>query len=133
MRKLSALGTVACLFAVTVWLLTGCATVYKEKTTNVSFNSEPSGARIYVDGKLRGITPIKMWLESKHVYEVKFRKKGFETKTYTITNHISPIWVIIDVIYGIVPVIVDAQTGAWKSLDEDNINVIMERRTKGKK
>ena len=37
-----------------------------------------------------------------------------------------PLWIILDVISEIVPVIIDAATGAWYELDQKNINAILE-------
>lgn len=127
MRKLSLFGTVACFFAATALLFNGCATIFKGTSNNVDFSSDPSGAKVYVNGYLMGTTPVKLKLESKKVYYIEFKKEGFETKTFTITNHVGVGWVIFDVLGGLVPVVVDAATGAWYSLDQDNINAILER------
>jgi len=127
MKRLSVFGIVACFFVITMLLLNGCASIFKGTSNNVNFNSDPSGAKVYVNGYLMGKTPIKLKLESKKVYNIEFKKEGFETQTYTITNHVGVGWVILDVFGGLVPVIVDAATGAWYSLDQDNINAILEK------
>ena len=127
MKKRAVFGSIACLFAVTVWLLSGCATVFKGTSNNVNFSSDPSVAKVYVNGHLMGTTPVKLKLESKKVYHIEFKKEGFETKTFTITNHVGVGWVILDIVLGLVPVIVDAATGAWYELDQDNINAILEK------
>lgn len=108
-------------------LIIGCASIFKGTATNVDFNSDPQGAKVYVNGNLMGNTPSKIKLESKKVYQIEFKKDGFETKTFTITNHVGAGWIILDVIFGLVPVIVDAATGAWYDLDQDNINAILEK------
>ena len=127
MKKRAVFGSIACLFAVMVWLLSGCATVFKGTSNNVNFSSDPSAAKVYVNGYLMGSTPVKLKLESKKVYQIEFKKEGFETKTFTITNHVGVGWVILDIVLGLVPVIVDAATGAWYELDQDNINAILEK------
>ena len=126
MKRLLLFGTVACFFAVTVLLLNGCATIFKGTSSNVDFSSDPSGAKVYVNGNLMGITPVKLKLESKKVYNIEFKKEGFETKTFTITNHVGVGWVILDIFGGLIPVVVDAATGAWYSLDQDSVNAILE-------
>ncbi|MDH5409505.1 MAG: PEGA domain-containing protein [Gammaproteobacteria bacterium] len=127
MKKRAVFGSIACLFAVMVWLLSGCATVFKGTSNNVNFSSDPSAAKVYVNGFLMGTTPVKLKLESKKVYQIEFKKEGFETKTFTITNHVGVGWVILDIVLGLVPVIVYAATGAWYELDQDNINAILEK------
>lgn len=127
MRRLAIVGTVACFLAVIALLFNGCATIFKGTSSNVDFSSDPSGAKVYVNGYLMGTTPVKLKLESKKVYHIEFKKEGYETKTFTITNHVGVGWVILDIFGGLVPVIVDASTGAWYSLDQDNVNAILEK------
>lgn len=48
---------------------------------------------------------------------------------------ISPImsgagWIVLDVLAGLVPIIVDAATGAWYGLDQDNVNAVLEKQQK---
>jgi len=127
MKRSSVFGVFACFFSVTVLLINGCATIFKGTSDNVNFSSEPSGAKVYVNGSLMGTTPVKLKLESKRVYYIEFKKEGFDTKTFTITNHVGVGWIILDILGGLVPVIVDASTGAWYSLDQDNVNAILEK------
>ena len=108
-------------------LLSSCATIIKGNSENVNFNSDPQRAELWVNGHNMGQTPIELKLESKKTYTVEFRKEGFATVTKTITNHVGAGWVILDVIFGLVPVIVDAATGAWYSFDQKNINAILEK------
>jgi hypothetical protein len=74
-----------------------------------------------------GTTPIRLKLESKRTYIIEFKKEGYETKVFTITNHVGVGWVILDVIGGLIPVVVDAITGAWYELDQDAVNAILEK------
>lgn len=115
-----------CLFAMMIWLVSGCASVFKGTSTNVDVSSDPSGAKVYVNGHLMGKTPVTLKLESKKVYHLEFQKEGYETKAYTITNHVGVGWVVLDVIFGLVPVVVDAATGAWYELDQDSVNALLE-------
>jgi hypothetical protein len=126
-NKLTVFGTTVCLFIISVCLLIGCASIFKGTSTNVDFSSDPYGAKVYVNGNLMGTTPVKLKLESKKVYNIEFKKEGFETKTFTITNHVGAGWIILDILGGLVPVVIDAVTGAWYNLDQDNVNVILEK------
>jgi len=69
---------------------------------------------------------LALKLESKKTYTIEFKKEGYETKSYNITNHVGAGWIILDVLAGLVGVIVDAATGAWYSLDQKNVNAILE-------
>ena len=122
LRLLPRLG----LCVVIVWLVAGCATVFQGTSTNVDVSSDPSGAKVYVNGHQMGTTPVTLRLETKHVYHLEFKKEGFETKSYTITNHVGVGWVVLDVILGLIPVVVDAATGAWYELDQECVNALLE-------
>jgi CRISPR/Cas system-associated exonuclease Cas4 (RecB family) len=114
MRKFLVLGL--------VFLLAGCATLFKGTSEEVSFGSNPVGAEIYIDGKLMGKTPAAFQLITKKVYVIEF-KLGDKTKTVNLNNKVGAGWIILDVLAGLVPVIIDAATGAWYSFDMKSVNV----------
>lgn len=125
-KMLIKFGITFCLFFISLNLLIGCATIFKGSHNAVDFSSEPPGAKVYVNGFLMGTTPVKLKLESKRTYTVEFKKEGYETRTSTLTNHVGAGWIILDVIGGLVPVIVDAATGAWYELDQEAVNAVLE-------
>jgi hypothetical protein len=114
------------LIALTVFSMS-CATVFKGNHSRVGFTSEPRGAKVYVDGAYMGDTPIRLKLESRHDYTIEFVQEGYKTKAFHLTNHIGPGWVVLDVILGLVPVLVDAVTGSWYDLDQKHLNAVLER------
>lgn len=109
------------------FLLSSCATIFKGTSERVTFNSEPSSAKVYVNGHLMGSTPFKISLKSKDTYFVEFRKEGYETRTVYLSNSIGAGYVILDILFGLVPVIIDAATGSCYMLDQTYINVFMEK------
>ena len=104
-----------------------CATLFKGTTEEVRFSSEPQGAQVFINGALRGETPLSFKLECKKTYIIEFRKEGYKPRTYNIANHIGPGWIILDVFTGLIGIIVDASTGAWYSLDQKNVDAILEK------
>jgi len=115
-----------CFLVFSLSLILGCAAVFKGTSNNVDFSSEPEGAKVYVNGALMGSTPVNLKLESKRTYYIEFKKEGYQSKHFTLTNHVGVGWVILDVIFGIVPVVVDAATGSWYVLDQDYVNAALE-------
>lgn len=103
----------------------GCASILKGTSQEVFIVSEPSRAEVYIDGQLRGTTPLELKLETDETYVIEYRMDGYTTETFNISNSIGAGWIILDVVCGIVPVVVDAVTGAWYSLDEDNVSVVL--------
>ena len=117
--------------AIALFLLTSsCATLFKGTSSRVDFSSDPQGAKIYANGNYMGDTPIRLKLESKRTYNIEFRKEGYQTKTFNITNHVGAGWVVLDILAGLVPVIIDAATGAWYELDQKTVNAILEKQHK---
>ena len=127
MKKFSTVRAVFCFLAVFLLILSSCATIFKGNSNNVNFMSDPPGAKVYANGNLIGTTPIKLKLESKKVYHLEFKKEGYETKNFTITNHVGAGWIVLDVLFGLIPVIIDASTGSWYELDQSNINAVLEK------
>jgi len=125
MRKLVPFVASACVCALTLVLFSGCATIFKGASSEVFFYSEPAGAEVYVNGFRMGQTPVELKLESKKTYNIEFKKEGYETQTYVISNHVGVGWVVLDVIFGLIPVVVDAVTGSWYELDQSNVNAIL--------
>ena len=60
-------------------------------------------------------------------YIVEFKREGYETVTREIVNKVGAGWIVLDVLLGLVPVIVDAATGAWYHLNHTNLRVVLEK------
>ena len=104
----------------------GCATIFNDTSPPVSIGSEPAGADVYVDGNLLGRTPAVIELSTKSSHTVVFRKEGYADRTYLLQTHTGALWVVLDVLTGLIPIVIDAVTGDWQELNEDNINVVLE-------
>lgn len=130
MNRFKRIGVVMCFIASVSFTFYGCATVFKGGNQKIDFSSNPSGAKVYVNGQLMGTTPFEIKLESKKTYTIEFRKDGYENKTVVVTNSVGAGWIILDVLFGLVPIIVDAATGNWYNLDQDHVNAALEQQQK---
>lgn len=73
-------------------LVAGCVSVRDESasppsspaTATVDFLSKPGDAEVYVDGRFRGTTYVRLSLPAGD-YEIEMRLAGFETWTRTLT------------------------------------------------
>ncbi len=108
-------------------VVAGCATLFKGRNEKVAFNSNPVGADVYVNGVKMGTTPIELKLDARNSYTIEFRKEGFQSVTRQIQSGTAAGYVILDILGGLVPVIIDAATGAWSTLDTDNVNAALEK------
>lgn len=115
-----------------VILTGGCASILKGTNDRVYFCSSPSGASVYVDGAKIGITKVcyENYEDGKNVrfglsqelvcsksHLVEFRKEGYYSKQAFLNPQVGGDWIILDILCGLLPVLVDASTGAWNSLD----------------
>ncbi|EPX64447.1 putative lipoprotein [Cystobacter fuscus DSM 2262] len=108
-----------------VSLSVGCATLLAEKTNSIPIQSSPTHADVYIDGIKRGRTPLTLQLDPRRSYTLVFKKEGLEDKVFDLRNQVGVGWVILDVLLGVFPVIVDTGTGAWHSLEPSSVKVAM--------
>lgn len=111
--------------------LAGCATLFNKDTRlnkdtrPIALVSTPAGAEVWMNGQRRGVTPITLELDNHNSHTVTFRKEGHREIVCQLTASVGTGWVILDVLGGLVPIIVDAATGAWKSLDQESCNAAL--------
>ena len=106
--------------------LVGCATLFKQKSRTVAFDSDPQGAEIYINGNRMGKTPMPMNLSNLKAVTVTFKKEGYDDKTYIINTKVGGGWVVLDCLGGFIPVIIDAVTENWYNLDTDEVKVMLD-------
>lgn len=104
-------------------IVAGCGTLFNSSTKNVAMSSEPTGAEVFIDGNRMGTTPITLELDNQENHAVVFRKEGHQDVTCDIKTKVGAGYVILDILGGLVPVIIDAATGEWESLDKETCNV----------
>jgi len=103
-------------------LLTGCGALFNGGPQMVQFTSRPDGAEVWVDGTPRGRTPISLGLSKNQNHTVVFRLAGHGDFGAEITRQISAGYVVLDVLGGVVPVLIDAATGSWYKLSVNTLH-----------
>ena len=73
----------------------------------------------------RGVTPVALDLDNHNPHTVVFKRDGYHDIVCEIGATVGAGWVVLDILGGLLPVIVDAATGAWKSLDKGACNMNM--------
>lgn len=111
-------------------VLPGCATLFGPNLHSLPVSSEPSGAEVYVNGFKMGTTPVELNLKADKSYTIEFRKEGYDTVTRVVNTKVGAGWVVLDVLGGLIPVVVDAATGNWNKLDQDVVNAVLEDQQK---
>lgn len=108
-----------------VFLFTGCATLFAPHSYPLAVSSEPHGADVYVNGFKMGVTPVELNLKADKSYTIEFRKNGFDSVTRVVNTKVGAGWIVLDVIGGLIPVVVDAATGNWNKLDQEIVNAVL--------
>lgn len=115
MRTIAGLAVLAC-------LTTGCATVLGSKQHDFTFNSAPAGAQVFVDGNPVGSTPLTVNLSNTQSHSVIFKKDGYADIGCQLQKGTGAGWVIADVIFGLVPIVIDAATNNWSQTKTHECN-----------
>lgn len=96
--------------------LSACATIFGSKEKELPIISEPGGAEVYLDGVRIGTTPVKYKIDNTKAHTIVFKKEGFKDASCTLNRGTSAGWVILDVLGGLVPIVIDAATGNWSQV-----------------
>jgi hypothetical protein len=115
-----------------VLLTNGCATILHGSEEGVYFTSEPDKAKVYVNGELKGTTPVQLRLVSKETYNVEFKKDGYRTQAMLLDHGVGGGWVVFDLICAVVPLVVDAATGCWYTFDTVHMHGELEQIFQGR-
>lgn len=113
-----------CFFSLVALVLSGCATIVSGTKYPVRISSTPSQAKFVVKNATgnviySGQTPQTLTLESgtgfsASSYTIGFEKSGYEKTSYTLNSTIDN-WVVGDIFFGLLGVIIDLGTGAaWE-------------------
>ena len=98
----------------------GCAAIFAGgNQKDVHMDAEPRGAEVYVDGALRGQTPVVLELDRRKSHTVVFKLDGYQDATCQLNASAGAGWIVLDILLtGLIGVIVDAATGAWNSIGD---------------
>jgi hypothetical protein len=80
-------------------LLTNCSTIVAGRNQEVTFDSEPKGAKVVIAGKTYGETPLTVNIERKKGQVVTFEKEGHHSQTRGLETSINT-WFLGNIILG---------------------------------
>ncbi len=107
----------------------GCAAILDGgNMTTVNCNSEPQGAKVFANGNFVGTTPAAAHVDKRKDQLFEFKLDGYQTATQMVTTSAGAGWIIVDVICGLIPVIIDAATNSWMGLDQGYVSVSMDKK-----
>ena len=106
-------------------LSTGCAWMFKGSKQEVEFVGVPEGVDIRVDGQYVGSTPTKARLSRNHAQNIQVTKDGYKEQYVQVKRSPDTPWWFWDIATCVIPVtlcipvLTDAISGAWMSLDDE--------------
>jgi len=103
--------------------LSGCATMFSDKTVSVKFKAEPSdGTELLIAGKKYPLDGEAIEL-SKKTKEVTFSNPNYGDFTVPLDRHVNGGWVALDIFftpgYGVIGLIVDGSSARWYRYPSD--------------
>lgn len=104
----------------------GCATLFAGGSEEISLSSDPSGAKVLVNGQNEGKTPMTFKAKKGKEYDFEFVKEGFESKTFRLMYSVGAGWIILDILSGLIGIIIDAATGNWNDFDHSSYKANLE-------
>lgn len=110
------------LVTVLAFASSGCGLIFTGTHEEVPVQTNVP-AQVWLDGELVGQTPVTLKLDSTEDHTLVLRRPGFHDVTVRITRSVGAGWVVLDILLAIVPVIIDAATGGWFSLDQEYVSV----------
>lgn len=105
--------------------LTSCATLFSGSKQTVTFNSEPPGATIEVDGIPRGNTPAPVKLKRKGQV-VSLKKSGYMTKVFEPERSFNGVSVLN--LFNILFWGIDAATGSINRYSPKYYNIMLQKK-----
>lgn len=121
--------TIFSLTLLSALILTSCATIVCGSKQEVSFNSTPTNASIFINEVEVGKTPFKTKLERNKEHSVVIKLEGFKPYETKLTKKFNA-WYIGNIVFGgLIGLIVDPVTGAIYQLSPKDVNAQLEQGT----
>ena len=108
--------------------LSSCATILAAKKASVNVSSNIDGTEVFVNGFRQGVTPLQISLEKGKDHIIEFRKDGYLSTTRVVGQKMAAGWLILDILIGFWPIVIDAATGDWKTVDTNVVMVNLEEK-----
>lgn len=110
-------------------LLNSCATILSGKMNTVKVKpGSPDKALVFIDGELLGEAPLKVRVSKYKLQEgsiLEIRKDGFQTLRYEVVRSPHVVYVVADILFGLIPLVVDVANGNIYRPNTRNIEYVL--------
>jgi len=115
------------LFATVGVMTSGCGVIFTSSHQVVTFDSDPRGAEVILDGMPIGRTPMQVSVDNRRSHMVAFEMEGAYPAMCQLQASVGALWVVLDVLFtGLVGIIIDAATNGWTTLQANACYVRMQ-------
>jgi len=100
-------------FLLTIFL-SSCATIFGGRKNTIKISGNNSKSEVYLDGEYLGLTPLKMRISKYKLQEgsvIEIRKHGYQSCFYTVNRRPHVGYVLLNILSGSIPLIVDVANG----------------------
>ncbi|HEA29490.1 MAG TPA: PEGA domain-containing protein [Leeuwenhoekiella sp.] len=112
------------LLALTALLITSCASIFTGAKRKVLFESNPSGAKVYVNGFEKGTTPAQIKVKADD--RIDFRLEDYKERVVVMDSKFNLVSILNGI--SIIGWGVDALTGSLKRVDTKYVKVDLDNK-----
>ena len=114
------------LMTVLLLITTSCASIFTGAKRNVLFESDPSGAKVFVNGFEKGLTPVQIKVKADD--RIDFRLDNYRERVVVMDSKFNLVSILNG--FSIIGWGVDALTGSLKRVDTKYVKVTLEQSEK---
>ena len=114
------------LILVTVFLITSCASILTGSKRKVLFETNPSGAKVFVNGFEKGKTPVQLKVTADD--RIDFRLDNYTERVVVMDSKFNSVAILNA--FSILGWGIDALTGSLKRVDTKYVKVTLEKSKK---
>lgn len=103
-------------------MLMSCASIFTGAKRNVLFESDPSGAKVFVNGFEKGVTPAQIKVKADD--RIDFRLEDYKERVVIMDSNFNLVSILNGI--SIIGWGVDALTGSLKRVDTKYVKVTLE-------
>jgi hypothetical protein len=101
----------------------GCATMFNGTSQQLTVSSQPTGARVFVNGTYYGVTPVALLLKTRRDYNIILQRDGFQDTNAYVARRFNPVALLN--VFSFLCWVVDLSTGAMWRLDRGGVYVTL--------
>ena len=80
---------------------------------------------MYIQGQFAGTTPLSLNMDNQETHNIAFRKEGHNPAICRLGSKVLAGIIVLDVIFSVFLLIVDAMSGNWKVLKHNGCVVVL--------